>query len=131
MFSLFGYMILMLWFGRKSFSFHIIRRIKVHSSNKINLDSCNNVHSFCYRHYSHVLHIGILDIDAWDLQEKLFFLPFSLQSELIYEMGQTWILIKNSIPFCYGHYNQVPLIAICAIDALDLQEKHFFPLFSL
>ena len=43
-----------------------------------NLDTHNNLHSFCYGHYNHVLLIGIHDIDALDLQEKLFFPSFSL-----------------------------------------------------
>ena len=33
--------------------------------------------------------------------------------------------------FCYLHYNQVFHIGIHDIDALDLQEKPFFPPFSL
>ena len=41
-FSLLVYMIFMLWFGKKSFLSTIFLTIKVHPSNKTNLDSHNN-----------------------------------------------------------------------------------------
>ena len=50
--------------------------IKVHLWNETNMDTHNNLHSFCSWHYNHVLHIGIHDIDALDFQEKLSFNHF-------------------------------------------------------
>ena len=95
------------------------------------MDTRNNLHSFCYRLYNHVLIIGIHDIDALDLQEKLFLPPFSLQSMFIREMRQTLILIIISIPLEIWHYKRVLLIGIHDIDSLVLQEKLIFPPFSL
>ena len=77
-FSTVGYTILMIWICKKSFFSTIFFRIKVYPSNETNLGTYNNLYSFCYWHYKHVLYIEIQDIDALDLQEKLFFLPFSL-----------------------------------------------------
>ena len=65
-------------FARKVFLYTIFLIIKVHLQNKINLKTHNNLNSFCYWHKNHVLHTSIHDIDALDLQEKLFFPPFSL-----------------------------------------------------
>ena len=65
-------------FATKAFLSTIFLIIKLHSWNDINLDTHNNLHSFCSCHYNHVLHIGINDLDAFDLQEKLFFPPFHL-----------------------------------------------------
>ena len=48
MFSIMGYTILMLWICRKSFLSTIFLIIKVHSRKETNLDSHNNLHSFCY-----------------------------------------------------------------------------------
>ena len=62
----------------KAFLCTISYRINVHPRNETNLDTHDNLHSFCYVHYNQVPLIGIHDIDAWDLQEKLFFPPFSL-----------------------------------------------------
>ena len=67
--------------------------------NKSNFDTSNNLHSFSYAHYNHVLPIGIWDIDALDLQEKHFFPRFSLQPLFIDEMSQTRILITIYILF--------------------------------
>ena len=78
MFPLLGCMILMFRLARKAFLSAIFLMIKVHLSNKTNLDTDNNLHSFCYGHYNHVLLIGIHNINALDLVEKLFFPPFSL-----------------------------------------------------
>ena len=67
----------------------------------------------------------------WIWQKKLLFSPFSLESMFIHEMRQTWILVKISILFVNGDYNHVLHIGIHDTDALDLEEKLFFPLFSL
>ena len=56
----------------------IFLKIKVHSWNETNLDSRNNLYSFCYWHCNHVPHIWLRGLDALDLQEKLYFPPFSL-----------------------------------------------------
>ena len=76
MFSSLGYMILMLWICKKSLFSTIFLIIKVHLWNETNIDTHNNLHSFFYGHYNYVLFIGIHDIDALDLQEKLFFYHF-------------------------------------------------------
>ena len=86
-------------FARKDFFSTIFLMLKVHSWNKMNQDTCNNLHFFCYWHYNNVLHIGIHDINALDLQEMLFFPAFSLWSEFIREFKETWILIIISILF--------------------------------
>ena len=89
-------------FARKASLSTIFLIIKIHLLNKTNLDAHNNLYSFCFRHYNHVLLIGIYNIDALDLQEKLCFQPFSLQLLLIHEMKQTWILVIISIVFGMG-----------------------------
>ena len=65
-------------FVGKAFLSTIILIINVHPRNESNMDIHNNLHSFCYGHYNHVLHIGIHDIDALDSLERLFFPPFHL-----------------------------------------------------
>ena len=75
-------------------------------------------------------HIGKHNIDAFDLQEKLFFPPFSLQSMFIHEIRQTWKLIIILIIFVNGHYNHVLHIGIHDINAMELHEKFFFLPFS-
>ena len=77
MFSILGYTILMLSILRKAFLFPNFLIINVHPSNETNLDTSNNLQSFCYGHYNHVHLIGIHDTDALDLQEKVFIPPFS------------------------------------------------------
>ena len=67
MFSRLGYMTFMLWIYNH-----------VHLRNETNLDTRYNLYSFYYGHYNNVLHIGIHDIGALDLQEKPFFPPFAL-----------------------------------------------------
>ena len=87
-------------FARKASLSTIFLIIKIHQSNETNLDTHNNLYSFCYGHYNHLLLIRIHDIDALDLQEKL--LPFLLPSKFIHQMRQTWILIIVSILFVIG-----------------------------
>ena len=97
LFSTLGYTILMVWFARKAFlSLTFLINI-VCPWNGTNLDTHNSLHSFCYWHYNHVLHIRMHNTDALDLQEKLFFPPFSLQLMFTREMGQALILIIISI----------------------------------
>ena len=102
MFLLLGYTILMLCICKKAFHSTIFLIMKVHPWNERNLDTYNELHSFCYWHYNHVPHIRIHDIDALDSWEKLFFPPFSLYLEFFHEMAQTWILIIISFPFTIG-----------------------------
>ena len=52
---------------------------------------------FVIGHCNHVLLIGVYDIDASIRQEKFFFWPFFVESKLIRQMRQTWILIIISI----------------------------------
>ena len=86
-------------FARKAFLSTNFSIINDHPWNETNLDTRNNLYSFCYWHYYHVLHIGMHDLGGLDLQEKLFFPLFSLQLMFIREMRQTWILIIISIIF--------------------------------
>ena len=67
-----------------------------------NQDTRNNLHSFCYGHYNHVRLFRMHDIDALDLQEKLFFQSFSLSLMFIHKMRQTWIPVTISILFVMG-----------------------------
>ena len=97
-------------FAKKVFLPIIFRIINVNLWNKVNLDTHNNIHSFCSWHYNHVLHIRILDIDASDLQEKLFFPSFYLRLMFISEMRQTWILVIISILFVVGTTIMFPLL---------------------
>ena len=88
------------WFfgvGRKAILSTIFLIIKVHPWKKTNSDTHNNPFSFGYGHHNHVLLIGIHNIDALDLEEMLFFPPFSFQLKFTYEKRQTWILIIISI----------------------------------
>ena len=78
MFSTLVYAVLKLWICKKAFLFTIFPIINVHPWNEIILDTRNNLHSFCYAHHNYVFLIEIHDIDALDLQQKLFFPPFSL-----------------------------------------------------
>ena len=88
--------------AKKAFLFTIFLIINVQPWNGRNLDTYYNLHSFCYWHYNHVLHIGIHDMDALDLQEVLFFPPLSLKLVFICGMRQTWILIIISIFLLLG-----------------------------
>ena len=78
MFFSLGYTILMLWICKKSISFHHFPYNSCSFVEWENLDTRNNLHSFCYGHCNHVLLLRIHDIDALDLQEKLFIQPFYL-----------------------------------------------------
>ena len=77
MFSPLGYTMLMLWICKKSFLSTIFLVIKVHPWNEVNLHTHNNLHSFCYWLCNNVLHSKRHDTNALDLQEELFFPPFS------------------------------------------------------
>ena len=92
----------MLQIYRKAFLFTIVLIIKVYSWNEINMDTHNNLHSFCYWNYNHVLLIGVHDIDTMDLQEKLFVPPFSLYLMFVCGVGQTWVLVIVSILIVIG-----------------------------
>ena len=87
---------------KKNFSFHHFPYSKSSSVGGINLDTHNNLHSFRYGHYNNVLLVGIHNIGASNLQEKLFFPPFSLLLKLILEMRQAWVPVICSILFVMG-----------------------------
>ena len=108
MFSTMGCTILMHWILKKPFFSTIFHIINVHLWNKTSLDTHYNIHYFCYRHYNNVLHVGIHDIDALDLQEKLSFPPFYIISMFIYEMSQTWILVTISILLLWAPQSSSP-----------------------
>ena len=65
-------------FATEAFLSSISPVINVHSWNESNMDTRNNPYSFCYGLYYYVLPIRIHDINALDLQEKLFPPPFSI-----------------------------------------------------
>ena len=114
----------------KPFFSTIFLLIKVHSRKKTNLDTNNNLYSFCYWHENHVLHIRIHDIDALDLQEELSFHHFPHnQSSSINETNLD--THNNRYSFCYWHDNRVLFIETHDSDASDLLEKILFPPFSL
>ena len=81
MFSLLGYMMLMIWFGKETFSFNIFNRIKVHPPNWTNLNTYNNLYCFVIQHYNHVLLIGIHDTDLC-FSKKAFFSSFLLRIKI-------------------------------------------------
>ena len=54
---------------------------------------------FVIGHNKHICLIGEHDINVW-FGMKGFLLPFSLELKFIPQMGQSWILIANSIFFC-------------------------------
>ena len=129
MFSSLVYRILMLWIWKKILFSTIFLIMKVYPWNEVNLETCNNPHSFCYRHYNNVRLIRMHNINALDLQKKLFFLLFSLQLKFFYEMRQTWIPVIISIflwalQLCSPHRNT-------RYWSFEFARKHFFPPFSL
>ena len=67
-----------LGFASKALLSTIFLIINAHPWKDTKLDTLNILHSFSYGNYNHVRHIGIHDLDALDLEEKLFFSPFSL-----------------------------------------------------
>ena len=83
------------------------------------------------RHYRHILHIWVLDIDAMVSRKKLFFLPFLVESKFFYQMRQTWILIIISKLSMIAHHKLVTYIRIYDFNALVLQKMFIFPPFSL
>ena len=78
MFSSLGYIIFIFRFAKDAFLSIIFLVINIHLGNGTNFDARNNLYSYSYGHYNHVLPIEVKDIDALDLQEKLFFPPLSL-----------------------------------------------------
>ena len=130
MFISLRYMILVLWFGKKSFLSTIFLAIKVRPSNETDLDSCNKFHFFMIGHCIHVFLIKIHDINASVWKERLFFPPFSLESKFIYQLRQMTILVIISILFLNRHYNHVLVIRIHDIGALISQESFFLLFFA-
>ena len=76
-------------FARKAFFFTIFLIINVHLWDATNSNTHYNLFSYSYGHYNHIFHLGIHDIDALDLQEKLFFQLFYLKLMFICEMSRT------------------------------------------
>ena len=58
---------------------------------------------FVIGHNKHVLFIGIRGFNALFLQEKLFFLSFSIKSKFIHQMAWIWILMIIFILFVIRH----------------------------
>ena len=113
MFSSLGYIILMLRFGMESFFSTIFFRIKVRPSNKTNLDSRNNFIFFL---------LGMHNIHALVLQEKLFFPPISFESKFICEIRQHALL--NPFLLLLGTINMFSL-SRCTIFDLWFCKKCF------
>ena len=123
MFPLLGHIIFVLWFCKKHFFSTNFLRIKVRLSNKKNMDSCNNLHSFYY--WADIVLIGIYNTCALVSQEKLFSTIF-LETKSLRQVRQTWIPIIISFFFVIGHHKHVLLIRIHSICAFVSQEKLFF-----
>ena len=130
MFSLLGYIRLILWFGKKTCFLSFCLESKFF---------CQIIQTwiliiifilFMIDLYNHVLLTRIHDIDTLACCEKLFFPPFCLEIKFIHQIRQTWILVVNFI-FMIEHYNHVPLIGIHNTDALVWKQKLFFPSFCL
>ena len=131
MFYLLGHKILVLWIRKNSFYSHHFPYSQSSCMRYDKPGTHSNLHSFHYGYYSNVLLVCLHDSDALDLQEKLFFPPFSLLLKLICEMRQPRMPIICSILFVMGHCNHVNLIRIHDIDAFLWQEKLFFLPFAL
>ena len=116
-------------FARKAFLSSILLINNIHPWNKTNLDTHYNVYSFHYGHYNHVLDIGIHDINSLDLQEKLFFPPFSLLSKFIQEMRQTWIPIIIPILFVIGIIIMFSILGYMILMLEFLKKSFSFHLF--
>ena len=118
-------------FARKAFLSTIFLIIVIHPWNKLNLDTLNNLHYFCYGHSNHVLLIGVQDIDAFGFRWKAF-LSLSFLIFKIYPWNKTNLDTNNNLYFfCYWQCNLVLHIGILDINAFDLQENLFFPPISL
>ena len=127
MISSLGSMILMLWICKKRYSFlHFPynQSLSEKLSNQANLNTRNNLRSFCYGYCNNDFLIDIHDINALDSQEKLFIPSFSLKSKFICEMRQTWILVIIFIPFVIGTIIMLPTVWD-AILMLWICEKSF------
>ena len=118
-FSSLGYMMLLLWFGRKALLSTILHIIKVHLLIEKNLDSHNNLHFLWLR----------TTIMFSSLRHMILMLWFSLKSFLFHHIpyNQSLSIKWVSNLFVIGHYNHVLLIGICDIDAFVWQAKVFFP----
>ena len=68
-FSILGWWYWCFRFARKACLSTIFLIIKVNPWNETNSDTHYNLHTFCYWHYNHALHISIHDMDA----RKAFF----------------------------------------------------------
>ena len=99
-----GYTILMLWFARKTFLFTIFLKIKVHPRIETNLDTRNNLHSFCYWQYNHDPYIGYM-ILMFGFARKAFLSTIFLKIK-IHPSNETNLGTHNNLhSFCYGHFN--------------------------
>ena len=119
MFSSLGWRYWCFGFSRKAFLYLIFHVINVYPWNGTSLDTHNNIRFFllwalqsCSPHWTH-------DIVALDLQEKLFFPPFSLWSKFIHGMIPTRILLTISIFLSWALQSCSPYWTH-GIDALDL-----------
>ena len=116
--------------ARKAFHSTIFLIINVYSRNEANFDARDSFHSLYYRRYNHVLLITTQDIDALDFPRKVF--PSTIFLIInVYPWNETNLATRNNRhSLCYRHHNHVLLMGINDINALDLQEKQFFPSFS-
>ena len=105
--------------------------IKVHPWNELDLDSHNNLHSFC--------DWGLKSCSPhWDTRYWCFgfarkaFIFTIFRIIKVHPWNESNLDTSNNLySFYYRHYNSVLLIKIHYINALDWQEKVFFPSFSL
>ena len=120
----------MLHFWKKAFIFTIFLKIKVHPSNGTNLDSHDNLYSFCDWALKHVFFFGIHGFGALVLQ-KSFTPPFSLEARYVLQMGQTWLLIIILFSFIIRHHKHLPFIGYTIFKLWFCKNRFLFDKFSL
>ena len=125
LFSTLGYTILMLWICEKTFLSTIFLTINVLPQNESNLDTRNNLQSFCYGHDNHVLH-------SWIGFATKTFIDTIFLIINVYPWNESNFDTHNNLnSFHCGHYNHILHIRIHDIHALDLARKAFLSTISL
>ena len=114
-----------LWFAKKSFSFHTFHKIKVRSSNDTNLDSNNNVHLLWFSMRIMFSSLGYTILVLWFCNKSFSLHHFSSnQSSFV-----KWDKLDshdNLQVFVIGHHKHVLLFRIHDIGALVLPIKDSF-----
>ena len=118
-FSILGYMIIMLWICKKSFFFAIFIIINVHPWKETNLDSHNNLYFFLMGTQSCSSH---WDTRYWCFRfTRITFFSTIFLIMKVHLWNETNLDAHNNLhSLCYWHYNHALLIGIHDNDALDL-----------